>query len=293
MRILITGATGFVGQKLVTRLSELPEVELLIVSRNVTKAKDLFNNPSIRHCEITDRNEITAFNPNIVIHLAALLTSSNATDIIDDLIDSNIRYGIKLLDILKDCSNIGIFINFGTMAEYRFGAEKVNNAYLYSATKTAFRAILDYYSDLNAFKYFHIVPYTIYGGESKQKKIIDLIRESMTAREPIKLSGGEQILDFIHVDDVVGFIIFLLKNPAKKALLQNGETIYLGTGIGTSLRQLASKIEAAYDGKCNIAWGALPYRERDVMHAVAPIGKLIEIGWRPTISIDEYLNANI
>lgn len=293
MRILVTGATGFVGQRLVTSLSDLFEADLLIVSRDAAKAKDLFKNPSIRHCEITHRKELIAFNPDIVIHLAALLTSSNATDIIDDLIDSNIRYGVKLLDILTECSNIQLFINFGTMAEYRFGAERVNNAYLYSATKTAFRALLDYYSDLGGFKYIHIAPYTIYGGESKQKKIIDLIKESLTAKEPKKMSGGEQILDFIHVDDVVGFIVFLLQKPMKTATLRNGETIYLGTGTGTSLRQLASKIETASGRKCNIAWGALPYRERDVMHAVAPIGKLIELGWKPTISLDEYLNANI
>lgn len=289
MKILITGATGFVGRNLVKELNKMSGTRLLIVSRDSVKSKEIFDDASILHCELTDRETITGFNPEIAIHLAAKLTSSNATEVIDDLIDSNIRYGVKLLDVLKDCPDFKLFINFGTFAEYLCGAEGINNAYLYSATKTAFRAFLDYYSDLGGFKYIHIAPYTIYGGESKQKKIIDLIKESLTAKEPKKMSGGEQILDFIHVDDVVGFIVFLLQKPMKTATLRNGETIYLGTGTGTSLRQLASKIETASGRKCNIAWGALPYRERDVMHAVAPIGKLIELGWKPTISLDDYI----
>ena len=50
---------------------------------------------------------------------------------------------------------------------------------------------------------------------------------------------------------------------------------HLGTGKGLSIRGLAKMMEKKYKKKCNIAWGALPYRVNDVMYAVAPIGRLI------------------
>lgn len=292
MKLLITGTTGFVGRHLVKELEKNPDYEILSVSRDIVRAKQLFDNKRIQYCTISDRNLITAFNADVVIHLASKLTSSNSTKILDDLIDSNIRYGVHLLDTLKNCSGLKLFLNFGTSAEYRLGADKVNNAYLYSTTKSAFRVFLDYYSELCGYKYLHIVPFTIYGGESSQKKIIDLIKDSLNSDEPQKMSAGEQILDFIHVDDVANFVIFLLNNTARTELLHNGETLFLGTGKGTSLRQLATEIEKAAQSRCNIVWGARPYRDRDIMHAVAPIGKLIDMGWRPSISLKNFLASD-
>lgn len=41
--------------------------------------------------------------------------------------------------------------------------------------------------------------------------------------------------------------------------------------------------------KCNILWGGLPYRKRDIMHAVAPIGKLLDLGWQAKIKLENGL----
>ena len=63
---------------------------------------------------------------------------------------------------------------------------EINNAYLYSATKTAFKQLLKYYSDLNHYKYINIIPYTIYGEKDSQKKLIDYVKDSLESQEPIK-----------------------------------------------------------------------------------------------------------
>lgn len=286
MKLLITGATGFIGRYFVPAILMYKNTETaLIITRNIDKSKQLFTHSKCKFCQIEDIKLISEFNPDIVIHLAAKLTSSNNSDVIDDLIDSNIKFGIKLLDTLKNCSNLKLFINFGTFAEYRLGPDKVNNAYLYSATKTAFRTFLDYYSELSGYKYIHVVPYTIYGGIDSSKKIMDYITDSFNSQSPIKMSGGEQVLDFIHIKDVVRFLKFIIENKSKWKKIPSGETIHLGTGKGTSIQMLSKIMEKKYGSKCNIAWGTLPYRERDVMYAVAPIGKLLILGWKPKIKL--------
>ena len=231
--------------------------------------------------------DIKYFNPEIIFHLAAKVTSSDSTEIVEDLVVSNILFGVKLLDVLKDCHELKLFVNIGTFAEYRSGYSHIDNAYLYSATKTAFRTFLDYYTNLCGYKYLHIVPYTIYGGEDSAKKIIDYIKESMDADIPVKMSGGDQVLDFIHIDDVVNFLIYIIKNMHVFLLLKNAETIHIGTGIGTSIRELARIEEKKYGKKANIAWGALPYRNKDVMHAIAPVEKLRMLGWEHKIRLEK------
>lgn len=283
--ILITGATGFIGRHLVSELLNDLNFNIMVIVRDESRAIQMFKNRC--SCATIDNEDaIINFNPDFVIHLASMLTSRNDSDIIEDIIASNITFGVKLLNILGKCNGIKLFVNTGSFAEYRLGIENVNNAYLYSATKTAYASFLDYYSNLNSMQYINIIPYTVYGGLSDQKKIIDYVKDSLYAEAPVKMTQGNQILDFIHVDDVVSFYKFVIVNYQK---ITNKETYFLGTGKGTSIRELATMMEKAFNRTANIDWGALPYRSMDVMYAVAPIQKLISLCWHPTVELEDYI----
>lgn len=287
MKILITGATGFVGRHLIPSLYDMNNIShMLLVVRNIKKAKELFPFEKFDYCDITDVDKIHRFNPHIVIHLASKLTSNDDSEIIDDLIDSNIKYGVKLLDALKNCCKLKLFFNFGSFAEYRYGPDEISNAYLYSATKTAFKALLEYYSNLYDYKYIHIVPYSIYGGKSSQKKIMDYIEDALNNPDAIKMTGGEQCLDFIHISDILDFIKYLLEHPKVVQTFKSGEILHLGTGTATSIKELSKIIERKHNKKCNIQWGAIPYRKQDIMFAVAPIGKLLKCGWKSKVKLE-------
>lgn len=145
----------------------------------------------------------------------------------------------KILDAVKT-NELKLFVNTGTFAEYFKGDGELLPAYFYAATKTASRAIVDYYANAYNFKQTTVVPYTIYGGVDTQKKIIDLIFDSTNSKEPLQLSPGEQVLDFIHIDDVVNFYLSLIDNIN---ILPNTSEFKLGTGIGTNLKELAKIVE--------------------------------------------------
>lgn len=281
MKILITGATGFVGRNLV---KELDRQELTLIVRDVNKAISYFGTKP-EYIEIEHMSYISKIKFDVVIHLAAYLTSNDNIDSLEKIVESNINFGLKLLNFLK-VTPPELFINFGTFAQYRYGPQSKDDAYLYSASKTAFEAFLKYYSESYGFHYVNVIPYTIYGGKDKQKKIIDLLKESLDSTNPIELSGGEQILDFIHVNDVINFIKYIINHIID---FKDGEDkdFFLGTGKGTSIRQLAHLLENKYNKKCNISWGAVPYRRNDIMYAVAPLGPLVKYGWRPTHNLEE------
>jgi CDP-paratose synthetase len=286
MNILVTGATGFVGRHLIPDLIEA-EHQLICVVRDIDKARALYNN-KVSYVQANDMHSILYYKPECCIHLASFLTSKNDENTSKQIVEANLVFGCELLNILKDCHSLKLFINFGSFAEYRMGPSQVNPAYLYSATKTAFKQIVEYYADVTPFKHIHIIPYTIYGGIDTQKKVIDFLKSSLDATVPIEMTKGEQILDFIHVMDVVLFINHIITHSDLFIKSPNID-YHLGTGKGTSIRALASMIESKYRRKCNIKFGALPYRERDIMYAVAPIGRLIQMGWRPQRELEDYI----
>lgn len=267
------------------------QIGILTLNRDVEKAQRMYPSetyPCVKHIYAKDWERIQLFDPEVVIHLAALNTSSKDSEMIESLISTNITYGVLLLDALSQCKSLKLFINTGSFSEYRWGTGHFSSAYLYAATKTAFRSFLNYYSGLHDFKYITAVPYTVYGGRPTVKRLMDYIISSVSSVKPIDMTMGEQMLDFIHVDDVASFFIHVIQNIDKYQWLQNGEEFHLGTGRCITVRELASIVEKVTGRHCNINWGGLPYRERDTMHAAAPIAKNLALtGWYAGINIEQ------
>lgn len=285
-KILITGATGFVGQHLVRQLAASKEYDLYCVVRDIEKAKKVLP-LGVRSVKADELAQVSSLGVEYVVHLASCLTSRDDTEAMREIIDVNIKFSTELLDALK-CVKFLKFINLGSFAQYKTNPGISEPAYLYTATKQAFHPILDYYAANGEWDYVHLIPYTIYGGINNQKKLIDYVKESLDAKEPVAMSPGYQVSDFIHINDVVDCIRFFIDNPQKWEG-QHGEIYHLGTGRGTSIRELADLFERLTQKKCKIKWGGLPYRKRDIMHAVAPIGKLLDLGWQAKIKLENGL----
>ena len=290
MKLLLTGATGYLGRHLLEALADTDH-ELILLVRAADKLKPLLQKQAaaVTVIETRDNNwkeKIRSTSPEGVIHLAAYLSSADDEQTIDLLIDSNLRFGTHLLDALRG-SPVRFFINTGTFAEYTGTTDKqLQPAYLYAATKTAFRPVLQYYQRLTGFRLLHVIPYTIYGRNGDAKKLIDYLYEALDAPAPVNMSPGEQVLDLIHIDDVIRFYLQLLAHP--EALTDPVSVFHLGTGTGTSPRQLAGILEKTTAKKANINWGGRPYRDLDTMYAVAPPDPLAgRIGWIPAISIEQ------
>lgn len=289
MRVLITGATGFIGRRIVEKLvGEVDGIEILTLNRDVEKAKVLLPYGVCRH-ELTSAmgQAVSGFKPEVCLHLATFSTSRNDSAVIEPMIEANITFGVGLLDALREAGGLKLFVNVGSFAEYRNGIDGgLKDAYLYTATKSAFRHFVEYYAALCDFKYLTAVPYTVYGGKDTAKKLMDYMIDSIDAVEPVKMSPGEQILDFVHVDDVVRFFVAVVRSIDRVEDMPQGMTCHLGTGVGTKVRDLAKMIEGHVGKKLNIEWGGLYYRPLDVMRAVAPKFESDVIDWRAEIDLD-------
>jgi CDP-paratose synthetase len=105
------------------------------------------------------------------------------------------------------------------------------------------------------------------------------------------MSPGEQVLDFIYIDDVVSFYKAVIDNIGK--VEEDYTEIHLGTGTGTTPKQVARLVEKKTLRKTNISWGSLPYRKRDTMFSVAKGNLPGFLNWKPSINIEQGINKYI
>ena len=273
MKILVTGSTGNLGTLLVNNLINNGH-EIIELTRNIKKSQEKFSDKTIK--VLIEKNQdnlkkkIKENKPEVCIHLASFLTSNDDFYSLKKISETNFLM-LRILDSIKDIKEFKLFINTGSFSQYLKNDDKINPAYLYSAGKNSDLTYLKYYSNTYKFKSLSIVPYTIYGSIDSNKKIIDLIIYSLKSKQAVELTNGKQILDFTHINDVVKFYTLIIENYQS---IKNESIIKFGTGVGTSIRDLAKLVEKVSSKKVNISWGAKKYRKNDVMKAISPKSSL-------------------
>ena len=275
MRILITGPTGFIGQKLLKRLTDQQHT-LAIHSRKQLHEVD--SDVLLFTGELNQfQKEIIAFLPEYVFHLAgSSIYPKNAEEEVE-LCSANVLYGNALLSIIKEIPGL-VFVNFTTSLAY--DGTTISPSSFYALTKANFIQSLNYYARFQSLRVFNLILYTVYGKGDKTKRAINYILDSLDASEPISMSPGEQLMDFIHVDDVVGLCIQLLGHKPNEKM----EEIHVGTGRGTTLKQAAQLIASLSHQKANIDFGSIPYRSEEKMVNIAPISQ--NRFWKSSVEIE-------
>jgi CDP-paratose synthetase len=287
MKILITGGTGFVGTTLIPYLYYKGYKDIVLLVRNPEKAKNLFPDIPLQLIDTQTewRDKVIECAPKLVLHMATLFTGRSDAQNVKPIVDTNILLTAQLLEALTqtDCR---YFVNMGTFTEFLEGAGNYMSNNLYSASKTAVRPIIKFYQSQSKWQWINIILYSPYGRFNRQKKVVDYMVDAIGSPTPVNFSKGEQILDFIHVDDIADFFYTLFnKLPNLKT---DFEEFHLGTGEGHSIREVASVMEIVWGKKINANWGGIPYRPLDTMHAVAPIAKNMSVlGWKSHISLNQ------
>lgn len=292
-KALVTGATGFIGSRLVrgllrdgwqvdalvrptstlVRLSGVDkEIGLLLFDGKTTTMLELVVNSS----------------PDVVFHAASLFVSEHQPEQIESLIRSNVLLGTQLLEAMAK-AGCKYLVNTSTSWEH-YENKDYSPVNLYAATKRAFQDILQFYVEANGIRAITLKLFDTYGPDDPRPKLINLLLQAAATGEPLSLSPGEQKLNLVHVDDVVAAY-----SIAAQRLLEgrvHGHEVYgVGGGRPISLRQLVTLVEQVSGKKLNIKWGGRPYRKREVMEPASTYPLLP--GWVPRWSLEAGLKSCI
>jgi CDP-paratose synthetase len=289
VKIFVTGATGFIGKHLCKALVK-EKHQITAFVRHGAEVKDLRILEENGINIFTDTKELKHINEYFshnhfdgVIHLATCYIAQHDFEDIDNLVEANLSFSLKIIDAAAS-SGIDWFINTGTFWQH-YENKKYSPGNLYSATKQAFEDLAQYYIETSDIKFVTLKLNDTYGPNDTRNKIFNLWEKTAASGDILDMSPGEQIIDIIHVFDVVSAYLSLIKFINRMAK-QDLENFYAVTSEKKfNLRQLAEKYEKIIGKTLNINWGARPYRKREVMKPWNTF-KLVP-GWEQRVSLEE------
>ena len=289
-RVIITGATGFIGKNLCHFLAEHGDFEIGVIVRNADKLGADF--PVSRCFQLTSSFEdlyrfVDDFQPVGIFHLASLFIANHQTNDILPLIQSNIAFGTMLLEAAAVSKKIKYFINIGSSWQTAVSdSSDYHPMDLYAATKQAFEDILHFYSEFYGLKSVTLRLFDSYGPGDTRRKLLQLLAHSLKTGDSLAMSPGEQQIDLVHVADICRAIRTAFEKLQSGELV-SGDIYGVRSGHPVKLKELAALIECAAGKKLNIVWGGRPYRPNEIMKTNMALHSLP--GWKPEISLADGL----
>ncbi|WPX07797.1 NAD-dependent epimerase/dehydratase family protein [Anaerocellum danielii] len=286
-KILITGATGYIGSNLTKRLVDLGfDVHIIIRKRSkLDKLRDYLDRIQIFEYDydlkkLTDYLKDNCFE--VVFHLASFYVAEHLPEHIEQLIDSNIKFGTYILEAMR-LSNTKKLINVGTSWQ-NYNNEIYNPVCLYAATKEAFEKILEYYVKVHDFTVITLILYDTYGPSDDRGKILSLLNRYSKTGANLLISPGEQLLNLTYIDDIIDGFIKAFEYIGN--LQTSGHYKYtLSSSNFITLKELVNLFQKVSGRNINAIWGGREYRKREVFVPIKVYENLP--GWQPKISLEE------
>jgi len=299
VRVLVTGATGFIGSHLAERLAaEEAEVTLAIEpGASTANVTGILGKVRVYEVDLRDgqkvRQLVRECQPSKVYHLAAVGVTE--PDVDPRLaVQVNVLGTLNLLEALRE-TECDCFVNTGTCYEYGHNAppmredQMVDPVNAYAASKSAAWLFCNMYHRTRGYPIVTVRPFTAYGPRQSIRALIPQTILSALRGQDFEMTGGEQTRDFTYVDDVVeGYVRASL---SEKAI---GQTINLGTGEEHAIKDVVRKVLELMGNPVRPLIGALPYRPREIWRLYSDSSKARELlGWQPQVGLDEGLRKTI
>ena len=300
MRILVTGGAGFIGSHVSDRFIERGH-EVAVLDNLSSGFRELVNPAACLHeADLTDAAAvercIAGFRPEVVVHHAAQIDVRRS--VIDPVFDAGTNI-VGALGLLQACTRHGVrkFVYASTGgALYGEGRQlpateehPVNPESPYGVSKHTLEHYLYLWKLLHGLDYTVLRYPNVYGprqnphGEAGVNAIFILLM--LQGKRPRIFGTGEQVRDYLYVMDVVQ------ANELALAL-GSGETVNLGTGIGTSVNDIFRELKAILGFAGEPLYEAARPGEVQRIYLDATRAKQV-LGWTPRTSFRDGLAQTV
>lgn len=300
-KILITGAAGFVGSHLYRRLlKEGGEIHLLLrPSSDRRRIADIISNASLHEADLRDAEGIKrimrAVKPAGIFHLAASPVLSGATASAEELIATNFSGTVNLIQAAREC-DYEFFINTGSFTEYAITDHPVRESdscepmELYSMTKLAGTLFAKALGRTEGRPIVSLRLFTPYGPDLQEGRLLHRLISSALRDQEINLTRPEVSRDYIFIDDAVELYL----EAASKAQKYKGEIFNAGSGVRTTIGELADLVLQKTGSRSALKWGVFRQVVYDSDHWQADMTKTFAaFSWRPRVHFKEGLDKTI
>lgn len=293
-RVLVTGATGFIGSRL-TRYLIAQGAEVAIVARansSFDQLGDAANEVELlRHDGGIDQlsSFVANFSPEIVFHLAANFIGVHTSDDVAPLIADNVGFTAQVCEAMV-AAECHCLVTAGTAWQHAKsppGEMVPTPNSLYAATKQAAEDIIAYYAETGALSSIALKIYDSYGAGDPRAKFLNVLAAKAAAGETLEATSGNQQLHLVHVDDITAAF------RHAGAMLTSGEasghnSYTLPSNEAVTLKAVVATWQEATGRTIDVAWGARPDRPGEIL---VPWEGARLPGWEPKIGLNNGFKA--
>jgi nucleoside-diphosphate-sugar epimerase len=290
MNILVTGAGGFIGKRLIAHLAA--RGDRIVALHNRIPAIDASVN--VEH-QVSDLAQLTPQNIQSLFDGASFALVHLAWHA-----PREPRYAIAaqhlaqmawLLELVKN--RAAKVISLGSADEYgtREGCltpETESEGVLspYGWGKKCARELMLHWSGATGIPGFWLRPFTVYGEGQHGTMLIPYAVEQARAGQEASFSDGMQQRDFVHVDDVITAIDLALRSDYTGYRAAN-----LGWGNPVQIKSVLQEIAHLFDAEHLFKFGVLTRRADEPLCRYADLQAAVQLGWQPRITLAEGLKT--
>ena len=296
--VFLIGGSGFIGKNLVNQLRinyEVHVIDKFIDERFFAEKPDV----KTLRMDLVEVQVPTDYpSPDYIINLASIVTADRNFALFDGLISSNLKVLLNLYERFKEDKNLKLFIQFGSSEEYgnegspfkETMRECPNSPYALVKQLTVNTALM-LHSNYD-FPAMVVRPGNLFGKYQNTSKFIPYVIQQLKANAPLNVTPCEQKRDFIYAQDFAWCIEQLVMNYQKAV----GEIVNVGSGESISLKDIIEICKSHIYSSSEVNYGALPYRENEVMDLKCDEQKLSciinhEIKFNITNRLKEYIQT--
>jgi UDP-glucose 4-epimerase len=284
-RVLVTGASGFIGSHLCRRLATLG-AEVHGLSRQERRDGPVRWHRGDAADGETVARMVAAARPVVVFHLAGFVSGAREVEAVLPAFRGNLTSTVELL-VATHGTGCRLVLA-GSLEEPEARAWPPVPSSPYAAAKFAATTYARFFHALYSAPAVVARIFMVYGPDQKdERKLVPYVVRSLLAGETARLSSGERPVDWIYVEDVVEGLLALATAPGVE-----GRTLDLGSGTLTTVRRVAERLREIV-GTGELEVGALPDRAREQVR-VARVEETTELtGWRPAVDLGEGLARTV